>query len=132
MARDVTISRQLAADLQGLARSSTSEICGLLFGVDGRIDGATPAPNVAVTPDTAFELDPVALFAALRAERAGGPRVIGHYHSHPTGRAEPSDRDRAAAAGDGAYWLILGDDAMTLSRSQVPGQLEPCALRLVD
>ncbi|MEY4269196.1 MAG: hypothetical protein RLZZ58_412, partial [Pseudomonadota bacterium] len=36
--------------------------------------------------------------------------VIGCYHSHPSGRAEPSATDAAMAAGDGQYWLIITMD----------------------
>ena len=50
---------------------------------------------------TGFAAAPAALFAALRAARAGGPAVIGHYHSHPSGQATPSATDADAAAADG-------------------------------
>jgi proteasome lid subunit RPN8/RPN11 len=48
----------------------------------------------------------VALIAAHRAARSGGPLLIGHYHSHPGGDATPSARDMAAAQ-PGLYWIIL-------------------------
>ena len=83
------------------------EVCGLLFGSSSRILRAEPTANVAAQPQDTFEIDPRALFAALRAERAGGDRLIGHYHSHPNGSAEPSPRDLAAAE-PGRLWLILG------------------------
>lgn len=98
---------QLDALLAAAAAAPDREICGLLFGADDRIDDAPPADNVAARPQDMFEIDPRALFAALRAERAGGPRLIGHYHSHPNGSAEPSARDLAAAE-PGKYWLIIG------------------------
>jgi len=89
------------------AAAPDREICGLLFGNEARIEEARSTANVA--PDTScwFEIDPAALFAAHRAERAGGPRLIGHYHSHPGGSAEPSPRDLAAAE-PGRLWLITG------------------------
>ena len=83
------------------------EICGLLFGSLHAIDHVQPTDNVAARPGDTFEIDPRALFAALRAERAGGDRLLGHYHSHPNGLAEPSPRDLAAAE-PGKLWLILG------------------------
>jgi len=89
------------------AAAPRHEVCGLLFGSPTRIEHADPAANVADQPQDRFEIDPKALFAALRAERAGGPRLIGHYHSHPNGSAEPSPRDLAAAE-PGKYWLIIG------------------------
>lgn len=100
----------LNAVLDAAASASEQEICGLLFGTEGRIDRAEPAANVAEHPTDTFEIDPRALFAALRAERAGGDKMIGHYHSHPNGSAEPSPRDLAAAE-PGKLWLILGGGA---------------------
>lgn len=104
----VVISRKLRDNLLAEAeRTANREICGLLFGAADEIAAALATANVAADPATRFEIDPRALFAALRAERAGGPRLIGHYHSHPGGRATPSPRD-AAAAEPGQLWLILG------------------------
>ena len=105
---DIGIGRNL---LDGLLKSAAArpdrEICGLLFGSRDRTDRAVATDNVAERPQDSFEIDPRALFAALRAERAGGDKLIGHYHSHPNGSAEPSPRDLAAAE-PGKLWLILG------------------------
>jgi desampylase len=97
----------MAALLAAAAATPAQEICGLLFGTEVRILRAEAAANVAAEPRHSFEIDPAALFAALRAARRGGPRVIGHYHSHPNGSAIPSARDLAAAE-PGKYWLIIG------------------------
>jgi len=110
----VEIGREIVNVLLGAAAAAPDrEICGLLFGSAGRIDRAQVAENVAARPQDTFEIDPRALFAALRAERAGGPRLIGHYHSHPNGSAEPSARDIAAAE-PGKYWLIIADGTARL------------------
>jgi proteasome lid subunit RPN8/RPN11 len=93
--------------LDAAAAAPDREVCGLLFGSSEGIDSAEAAENVAERPGDSFEIDPRVLFAALRAERAGGERLIGHYHSHPNGRAEPSPRDLAAAE-PGKLWLIIG------------------------
>ena len=77
-------------------------------------------PNVSPDPATSFEIDPAALFAALRAERAGGPRLVGHYHSHPNGLASPSLRDAAMALQPGRLWLIVTAGATRMWR-EVPG-----------
>jgi len=97
----------LKALLDAAEADRDREICGLLFGTTDRVERVEPATNVAEHPADTFEIDPRALFAALRAERAGGDRVIGHYHSHPNGSAEPSARDLAAAE-PGKLWLIIG------------------------
>lgn len=93
------------------------EVCGLLFGTDARIDRAEPCANVAADPARTFEIDPGTLFAALRAERAGRARVIGYWHSHPSGDTRPSVTDAAMAAPDGKLWLIVAGDAIGLWRA---------------
>jgi len=104
----IEIGRDILAHLLDDATAVPDrEICGLLFGSVSRVDRAQPVDNVAERPADTVEIDPRALFAALRAERAGGDKVIGHYHSHPNGSAEPSPRDLAAAE-PGKLWLILG------------------------
>ncbi|WP_398288699.1 M67 family metallopeptidase [Sphingomonas nostoxanthinifaciens] len=97
----------LDAILAHAAADPTREVCGLLLGSAGQIEEARATANVAADPSCWFEVDPSALIAALRAERRGGPCLIGHYHSHPNGRPEPSPRD-AAAAEPGRLWLIVG------------------------
>jgi proteasome lid subunit RPN8/RPN11 len=108
----IAVARDLIDRLIAEAAAAPDrEICGLLFGDDGWIAEARPAANVAADPSRWFEIDPAALFAAHRAERGGGPRLIGHYHSHPGGSAEPSPRDLAAAE-PGKLWLIIGGGAI--------------------
>ena len=87
--------------------AAPEECCGLLLGHEA-IEEARPAANVATEPLHRFEIDPQALVDAHREARAGGPRVIGYYHSHPGGPAEPSATDRALASGDGKVWAIVG------------------------
>ena len=93
------------------AASPHVEVCGLLLGEGLRVAKVRPCRNVADNPATAFEIDPQALIGAYKAARSGGPAVIGHYHSHPNGPAEPSARDEAAARG-GEVWLIVGGDKL--------------------
>lgn len=97
-----------------LAAADSHEVCGLLLGGEGRITDIRPAANVALDPARHFELDPATLIAAYRAARSGGPAIIGHYHSHPSGHAAPSATDAAAAAPDGSLWLIVGTGAARL------------------
>jgi len=83
------------------------ERCGILFGNDDRIADASVCANVAADPTRTFEIDPVALFAALRAERAGGATILGYWHSHPSGDVWPSATDAGMAVPDGKIWLIV-------------------------
>lgn len=103
----VAISRGLMEQIVALAAESRNEVCGLLLGTRGRIDAIVPAANVAPDPARHFELDPAVLIRAHRAARSGGPAVVGHYHSHPSGLAVPSVTDAECAAPDGSLWLIV-------------------------
>ena len=103
------------------ARAAPNEACGLLIGNANRIDIASPARNVHPSPHTHFEIDPAALIAAHKAEREGGPGVAGYWHSHPTGRAEPSPTDRAMSAGDGRVWAIVARAEVRFWRDAADG-----------
>ena len=106
------ISRTALDAIRAAAARSKVEVCGLLLGEEWRVERVVACRNVAADPATAFEIDPQALIAAHKAARAGGPAVIGHYHSHPNGKAEPSARDAAAAHG-GEIWVIVGGGEVT-------------------
>ncbi|MEO5939171.1 MAG: M67 family metallopeptidase [Sphingomonas sp.] len=101
------ISSELLDAIRSEAAASPDvEVCGLLLGEGLRVDRISTCRNVAEERATAFEIDPQALIAAHKTARGGGPAVIGHYHSHPTGEPEPSARDAAAARG-GEVWVIV-------------------------
>lgn len=119
----VTISRSILAGMKkASAVAAPREACGLLFGADDVIIAFSQTANIAASPETRFEIDPAALFAALRAERAGGPRLIGYWHSHPSGDPLPSATDAAMAAPDGKLWVILGGAAVTCWRAGTHGR----------
>lgn len=111
----------LAAIAAAAEAAYPNECCGLLV---GRREGAgetaifditeaVPAPNVAPEPARHFEVDPAVLLATHRAARDAGLEILGPYHSHPNGAAQPSPTDtaRAADAGmagtAGEVWLIV-------------------------
>lgn len=102
-------------------RGAPDECCGILLGASEHIADALPARNVHPTPRTHFEIDPQALIDAYRAARSGGPEVVGFYHSHPGGAAEPSGVDQASAAGDGRVWAIVGETGVTFWRDEEAG-----------
>lgn len=109
--------------LAEVSASPGREVCGLLLGSDERIETAIAAPNVSPHPERMFEIDPATLIATQRAAREGGSRVVGHYHSHPSGSARPSLDDEAAAEPD-RLWLILTAREARLWRSGVDGFVE--------
>jgi proteasome lid subunit RPN8/RPN11 len=134
MDRTVRISRSLLERIVSEAAASRDEICGLLLGTGDEIADSRACRNVHATPAARFELDPAALFVALRVARVGGPAVLGHYHSHPSGLACPSPTDAASAAPDGALWLIVAGVDVTAWRAvrdgAVHGRFDPVALAI--
>jgi proteasome lid subunit RPN8/RPN11 len=132
----MTIARLLLDQILAWAAADPGrEVCGLLFGDGQRIDEAQPTRNVSATPERTFEIDPQSLFAAIRAEREGGPRLIGHYHSHPSGSAIPSACD-AEMAEPGRFWLIVSGGGAQLWRAEAGGALHgvftPIVLKTCD
>ena len=109
------VIRQAAVDgMIAAARAAyPEECCGLLIGqrpaeAAWRIEEAVAAKNVAPTPHhDRFEVDPALHLRLQRQLRSTGRAVIGHYHSHPNGRATPSAADLAAADDPGLLWLIV-------------------------
>lgn len=116
MTRRVELPPALAAAIRAAADAAfPNECCGLLEGVrDGavlRVAALHPARNLADRPDR-FQIDPADHMAAQKAARANGRAIIGCYHSHPHGAAQPSAADLAGAAEEDFLWLIAGPREM--------------------
>ena len=107
------------------------EACGSLLGEEKRILSFIATRNVHSDPETHFEIDPQALINAHRAAREGGPQVVGYYHSHPVGAAEPSQTDRAMASGDGRVWAIVAEGGVKFWQDS-PGGFEGLSHELVE
>jgi proteasome lid subunit RPN8/RPN11 len=79
-------------------RARPRECCGLLVGRGARVTFAVPLRNVA-RGRTRYRVDPrdhIALRRVLR-ETSRALAIVGVYHSHPRGRAYPSETDVAEA-----------------------------------
>ncbi len=108
------LPQTLRAQIEREARdASPRECCGL---IEGRRNGAEaiatalhPTRNLSNHPDR-FEIDPAEHIRLLRELRGGANAIIGCYHSHPNGKAEPSARDREGASDEGFIWLVCGSD----------------------
>ena len=104
------LSGAQAAQLAQLGEAAfPREACALLVGDQNlRVREIVPAANVSTDPEREFELDPAVHIAVLRKlrESGGTNSIIGHWHSHPNGRDEPSAKDAAMASDPGLVWLI--------------------------
>ena len=103
-----------AADVQVLAAAAEaaypSEACGLL---EGRMESgvvvvtrAHVSTNVAQSARNRFEVDPRLILRLHRELRGGPTRVVGVWHSHTNGSAEPSATDLASAYEPELIWVI--------------------------
>ena len=125
-------SKSIAAIRAHAAETPEIEVCGLLFGTADGINAAQPCANISNTPATMFEIDPAALIAAHKAQRAGGAKLIGHYHSHPGGVCKPSAADAENADAAGQYWLIIAGAEIGLWYVAAPHVFAKCALMVGD
>lgn len=118
--------RRLAGSLE---EAYPREGCGLLLGrVDGDdrvVEEVRAAANRWEGRDDRYLVDPETLRRAVDEEAAGGPRVLGFYHSHPDADPVPSATDRELAwpwylylivpvregrAGTGRAWKLAEDE----------------------
>jgi proteasome lid subunit RPN8/RPN11 len=105
-----------AADLAALNRAAEEsfpeEACALLEGTRAasvvRVARVHLAANVAEDRRRAFEVDPRTLLRLHRELRGSERDIVGVWHSHPDGGAEPSRTDFARAYDPALAWVITG------------------------
>ncbi|MCF8474152.1 MAG: M67 family metallopeptidase [Emcibacter sp.] len=85
------------------------EACGLLIGRHdvNIVTEVIPSGNLSPSPEKSFEIDPALIVDCHKKSRNGGNKIIGHYHSHPDGDAEPSVHDEAQNYDRDMIWLII-------------------------
>jgi len=120
------ILRQVLNSIADHARRSfPRECCGILMclGEDGlTVNRALWAENASPErPEQRYLLGHEAHLKAVEMESAGDARIAGYYHSHPDGKARPSNHDVEQAI-SGVTYLITGLES--------DGQVEHTAWRL--
>jgi proteasome lid subunit RPN8/RPN11 len=109
-----------------------AECCGLLVGLEPdpgsdvwRVTRVEPSENLAPEGrNDRFEVDPRLRLRLQRELRDGPNTLIGVYHSHPGGPAQPSATDLESAWEPNLIWLITA-----VSEGQA---IQTTAHRLVD
>ena len=131
------LAPDLRAQIEREARAAfPRECCGLIEGTRTREEALAKVlhatHNMAWELDR-FEVDPVDQFRILRAARDNGAEVVGCYHSHPNGTAEPSEHDRESAREEGFVWVIAaltdGDNAVLAAFAVQSGQFVPIVIK---
>lgn len=105
------------------------EACGVLLGFvdefeNWQVEDAYPLPNTFNSP-VYFEFDPEDL---LRVELTYPGKIVGVYHSHPTGFARASDTDRQNMHRVNieeripwAWLIVCGPFGQTTTQQSLPG-----------
>ncbi len=81
------------------------EACGLLGGIGNRVFAVVPVTNI-LRSVTRYRMEPGEQLRAFQQLEAEGMDLIGIYHSHPAGPAQPSKTDIAEAYYPDAAYLI--------------------------
>ncbi|WP_456369158.1 M67 family metallopeptidase [Geoglobus sp.] len=110
MARRVVLRRGVEEFLRRVAnRPGEMERCGLFVGrcgEDVEILEAHEVENLKASP-VEFELNPVEVLKVFEQAEASGLEVVGVWHTHPMGRAEPSQKDVRGARAFPGVWAII-------------------------
>ncbi len=119
---------------------SPAECCGILVGLPAREQHAPsaaaeslqvcevhPVRNIASADQSNhYEIDPLAHLRLQRTAREQGLRILGFYHSHPQGSAEPSIEDMRRPWVGYAYLIIApGHNATDGSPPAINMQIAP-------
>lgn len=130
---------QLRAIERAAEEAYPEEACGLLVGRSApgeayRVSTVEASANVAEPPRTRrFEVDPKLRLRLERELRENPDSVIGVYHSHPDGGAEPSKTDIAMIFEPDMVWLItaVADGRAGATRGWRPAEDRSAFLPLV-
>ena len=94
------------------ANAYPEESCGLLIG-HSSIDHRLEITRIKVSPNhtetdkhDSFEIDPQLRFDLMRELEGGPEKIVGHFHSHPNGPAQPSARDLEQVWEPALVWVI--------------------------
>jgi len=102
--------QQLRQIVDAAEAAYPDECCGLLVGRD--VPGGIEVTRVHASANLGrradrFEIDPRLWVDLSRALGKGPQKVVGLYHSHPDGPAQPSAHDLEAAWGEELVWIIV-------------------------
>jgi len=108
----MTVNQAIIAQIRVEAEAAGgAEVCGALLGGPARVACALPVPNQSTDPVRGFLIPAVDVLRIERAADASGQSVVGFYHSHPAGRAEPSLSDLEHALPGYIYLIVPAEGA---------------------
>lgn len=97
MIRELSVPQAHCEEMLRLLRDAYPlEACGILAGLDGRVQRVYAVENRLRSP-VAFEMEPQQQLDAMLDLEDAGLEMLAIYHSHPTGPQTPSPTDVAKA-----------------------------------
>ena len=116
------------------AEGYPQEACGILVGrSDGEarvVERLIPTANRWSERHDRYLVDPQSVRRALAGEDAGGPHVLGFYHSHPDGPPVPTGCDRMLAWR--WYYYVIVEVAAGRSARARAWQLDPLGSQFTE
>lgn len=118
------------------SRAHPQECCGIIFGHENRenhyiVDEIRLTKNVALDQLSNFEIDPRALIDAHKLCRNFDLRILGYFHSHPNGLAQPSKRDADMTEIDEKIWIIIAQNDISAWQCRYDGVVHEKFKRLI-
>lgn len=82
------------------------EVCGLVWATGAGVQTVHPLPNVHSDPVHYYRTAPKDVRHAFDLMDREGAEPLAWYHSHPGGKADPSEEDSLGAFNIGMHYLI--------------------------
>jgi len=102
----LNIPRSIYEDMLSHARSGGPiEVCGILAGRGETVEKIYRGTNVDFSP-TSYQFPPQEQFFIQKNIRSSGLEMLAIYHSHPSGGAYMSPKDRELAVWEVVYIVI--------------------------
>jgi len=134
----IVITREALRQIVDAAEAAyPGECCGLLVGrmlPNGTVEAirAHASANLRKQNEKQFEIDPRLWVDLARALGRGPLKVVGLYHSHPDGPAQPSEVDLGAAWGEELVWLIVSVSGASTEEAASRAQAVQVTAHILD
>ena len=124
------LTTTVAALIAEASASPDREVCGLVWASadwpgDGAVEHVRPLRNVHPDPAKYYRVSTSDLREAYREMDDLDGEPVAWYHSHPSGKSDPSETDMQGAMDPGMHYLILYPEFEELKASlgQVIGRV---------
>lgn len=109
----IILNKNLLSEMEDHAREEgPDEACGILAGIEDRVERVYPCKNVSENPSSSYAISPEQLLEIFNDVEDRGLEILGFYHSHPTGPASPSNVDHSTATWHSHSYVILHPDGI--------------------